>query len=196
MRPHIPDTHPSALFTALEHLSPSTQSTRFKEELKALLESDSPYYQKADTIARVFGELENRTAYLKEEITTLTALKKKREQARTLGLEIVADALAEYGITKLEGAMISSLTIIPSRVKTKEVLHCTDPDAIMELGYVTFAVDESSLKTALETPEGQQELGELVSLERTEQTIPARLKINPHRSTSEPAHTTTLPDAA
>ncbi len=184
------------LQTEIEHLSPTGQKEWFRNYLKEVLGSDKPYYVKSDYIALSFIELDNKIAYLANEIKTLNTLKKKLSEAKALGLEIAAGILQKYGIEKMEGTAISSLTIAPSKTKTKEAIHYKNPNKIMELGYVSFSVDEKSVKEALKTKEGFDELDAYVQVEVEEETVPARLKINKRRSASEPIQTVELLEAA
>ena len=184
------------LQTEIEHLSPANQKDWFKNYLKEVLESDKPYYVKSDYIALSFMELDNKIAYLTDEIKSLTALKKKLMQAKMLGLEIAAQTLTEYGIEKMEGAAISSLTISPAKSKTKETIHIKDPHKVMELGYVSFSVDEKAVKEALKHQEMFEQLDPYIEVELTEDTAPARLKINKKRSSNTTDETVELLDVA
>ena len=170
------------LQTEIEHLSPSNQKDWFKNYLKDILESDKPYYVKSDYIALSFIELDNKLAYLSDEIKILTTLKKKLTEAKTLGLEIAAQTLTEYGIEKMEGTAISSLTITPEKQKSKETIRIKDQNKVMELGYVSFSVDEKAIKEALQYPEQFEQLDPYIDLSAEEEIVPARLKINKKRS--------------
>ena len=172
------------LQTEIEHLTPTSQKDWFRNYLKEVLESDKKYYQKSDYIALSFLELDNKLLYLSNEIKALSELKKKLTQAKTLGLEIAAQTLSEYGIEKMEGAAISSLTITPQKQKEKETIRIKDPHKIMELGYVSFSVDEKAVKEALQYPEQFNHLDPYIEVSLEEETVPARLKINKKRSTS------------
>ena len=172
------------LQTEIEHLSPSNQKEWFTNYLKDILESDKPYYQKSDYISLSFIELDNKLSYLADEIKALTTLKKKLMQAKTLGLEIAAQTLTEYGIEKMEGTAISSLTITPQKQKEKETIRIKDPHKVMELGYVSFSVDEKAVKEALQHQEMFEQLDPYIEVSLEEETVPARLKINKKRSTS------------
>ena len=182
------------LQTEIEHLSPTSQKEWFKNYLKEVLESDKPYYVKSDYIALSFMELDNKIDYLTNEIKTLTVLKKKLQQAKTLGLEIAAETLNEYGIEKMEGTAISSLTIAPPKTKTKESIRIKDPQKVMELGYVSFSVDEKAVKEALHHKEMFAELDPYVDVSYEEEQIPARLKINKKRNVSNPIDTVEILD--
>ena len=172
------------LQTEIENLSPTSQKEWFRGYLKEILESDKPYYQKSDYIALSFMELDNKISYLATEIKALTALRKKLTEAKALGLEIAADILKEYGIDKMEGTAVSSLTIAPPKQKTKEIIRIKDPNKVMELGYVSFSVDEKAVKEALHDKEQFAELDPYVDVSIEEETIPAKLKINKRRNTS------------
>ena len=177
------------LQTEIEHLTPTSQKEWFRNYLKDVLESDKPYYQKSDYIALSFMELENKIEYLTNEIKTLTELKKKLQQAKTLGLEVTAQVLQEYGIDKMEGTAISSLTIAPIKTKTKEEIRIKDPQKVMELGYVNFSVDEKAVKEALRHTKMFEQLDPYIEISYIEEEVPARLKINKKRSTSNIATT-------
>lgn len=129
------------LQTEIEQLSPTSQKEWFRNYMKEVLESDKPFYVKSDYVALSFIELDRKIAYLSEEIKALGEVKKKLQQAKTLGLEMSAEILKEYGISKMEGAAVSSLTITPAKTKYKETIHIKDPNKVMELGYVDFSVD-------------------------------------------------------
>ena len=170
------------LESELERLGPHAQEQWFKGYLKEVLESDRPYYAKADYIALSFMELENKIDYLTQEIQTLTALRKRLQEAKSKGLEIAASLMRGYGIEKLEGVAVSSLTITPPKEKVKEKLHIKNPDKVMELGYVTFSVDEGAVKRALNYPEQAIELLPYVEVERSKENIPAKVRINKKRT--------------
>ncbi len=187
----------SRLQAEIEHLTPASQKEWFRNYLKEILESDKPYYAKSDYIAKAFLELEHKIAYLSHEIQALTAYKKKLQEARALGLEITAKTLREYGIEKMEGTAISSLTITPQKTKLKEEIRIKDPDKVMELGYVKFSVDTQAIKEAIRHTELFEQLDPYIEIEHKEVTMAAKLKINKKRATSDIAtDVVTIRDAA
>ena len=175
------------LQTHIEHLSPTGQNEWFRNYLKEILESDKPYYQKSDYIALSFMELDNKIDYLAKEIKQLTELKRRFQHAKTLGLEVTAQVLQEYGIDKIEGTAISSLTIAPPKTKTQERIRIKDPRKVMELGYVKFSVDEQALKKALHHAEMFDQLDPYIEVSLEREEVPARLKINKKRTASTEA---------
>ena len=175
------------LQTQLEHLGPLTQEKYFKEYFKEVLESDKPYYTKSDYIALSFMELENKVLYLSNEIKTFTTLKKRLTEAKQRGLEIAAELLKEYGIDKMEGTAISSLTIAPQKTKLKSDIQIKDPDKVMELGYINYTVDMKAVEKAMQSIDRFSELDPFVEVSITEEIVPPRLKINKRCSVSNTA---------
>ena len=115
---------------------------------------------------------------MSNEIKLLTALKKKLTEAKTIGLEIAAQTLQEYGIDKMEGTAVSSLTITPQKQKQKETIRIKDPQKVMELGYVNFIVDEKAVKDALKHTELFEQLDPYIDVSLEDETVPPKLKIN------------------
>ena len=173
------------LQTEIEHLSIDNQKSWFTDYLKSLLESDKPYYQKADYIALCFMELNNKVDYLAHEIKILTTQKKKLEEAKRLGLEITAKTLASYGIDKMEGTVISSLTITPSKKKINRKINIKNPNKVMELGFVEFSVDKKAIEEALNNGENTSELLQYIEVTEIQEITTKKLKINKKRSSSK-----------
>ncbi len=170
------------LQTEIEHLSPLKQTEWFRNYLTQVLESDKPYYVKSDYIALSFMEVDNKLKYLSDEIKALTVLKRKLSEAKTLGLEIAAEMLTQYGVESMEGTAISSLTITPEKKKFKENVRIKDPMKIMELGYIKYTVDEKAVQEAVRDMKLLEELDPYLELDIVEETTPPRLKINKKRS--------------
>ncbi len=103
--------------------------------------------------------------------------------------------MKEYGIEKMEGTAISSLTITPQKQKEKETIRIKDPDKVIGLGYVSFLVDEKAVKEALRHQELFDQLDPYVDVSLEEETVPARLRINKRKS-SDTTEITELLEAA
>jgi len=182
------------LQTEIEQLSIDKQKSWFTNYLKSLLESEKPYYQKADYIALCFFELDNKLTYLSAEIKALTEQKKKLDEAKRLGLEITAKTLASYGIDKIEGTVISSLTISPSKKKVNRKINIKNPNKVMELGFVAFSVDKKAIEKALNEEEDNAELLQYIEVTEINETIAPKLKVNKKRSTTKIESTVELLD--
>ncbi len=175
------------LQTEIEHLTPTSQREWFKNYVREILESKKPYHAKADYIGLSFQELQNKIDYLASDIKELQQLKKTLSEAKTIAQEATASVLTEYGIDRIDGTTISSLTITPSKIKTKDKLVITNKDALMELGYVKVILDEKAVADAMSTIEGMDEIDKFVEVSITTEEVPARIKINSKRGSTNNA---------
>ncbi len=169
------------LQTEIEHLTPTAKKDWFKNYVREILESDKPYHVKADYIGLSFQELQNKIDYLASDIKELQQLKKTLTEAKTIAQEATASILAEYGIDRIDGTAISSLTITPSKIKTTDKLVITDEDSLKALGYVKVIIDEKAVADAMCTIEGMDEIDKFVEVSIVTEKVPARVKINSKR---------------
>jgi hypothetical protein len=109
-------------------------------------------------------------------------LKKKLSNALDIGKVLVADVFIKNGIDRIDGNIISSLTLAPSSSKTTTDITILDEKSVMQLGYVAFSVDMEAIKVALTTKAGQKELKELVNVITIKEDTPAKVKINQKRT--------------
>lgn len=165
------------LQSEMERFNPANPEW-FKHYVRQILESDKPYYAKADYIGLSIQEIQNKIDYLSEDIREMSAMKKSLTEAKALALEATASVLAEYGIDRLDGAMISSITITPSKTKLTETFKIIDPQALIQLGYCSVVVDEQSVKDAMSTLEGMNEVDAYVEVGVITENVPARLRVN------------------
>ena len=184
------------LQTEIEHLAPDSQKDWFEKYVRKILESDKPYHVKADYIGLSFQELQNKIDYLSSDIKELQQLKKTLCEAKTIAQEATASVLTEYGIDRIDGTAISSLTITPSKIKTKDKLVITDKYALMALGYTKVTVDEDAVKDAMSTIEGMDEIDKFVEVSIITEEVPARIKINSKRGSVNNEATELLEQAA
>ncbi|WP_148624678.1 siphovirus Gp157 family protein [Aliarcobacter cryaerophilus] len=167
------------LQTQMENLNESSTNTHFKEYLKSILEdSNTPYFQKADYIGLSLQEIASKIEYIGSDIKELQAYKKKLQTALTLAKELVADVLIQNGVDRVDGNLISSLTLQEKSISTKSDLIILDENRVMGLGYVKFTPDIEAIKIALETSKGKIELEGLVSVITETTTIKPKVKVN------------------
>ncbi len=169
------------LQTEIENLTPTSQRAWFESYIREILESDKPYYAKADYIGLSFQELQNKIDYIASDIKELQQLKKKLTDAKQIAQEVTASVLQEYGIDRLDGTAISSLTITPAKEKENDRLEIVDEDALIQLGYAKVTVDKEAVMEAMKTLETMNEIDPYVVVFAEKETIPAKLKINPRR---------------
>jgi hypothetical protein len=149
-----------------------------------VLESNKPYHAKADYIGLSIKELDNKISYIADDIKELQSLKKNLTLAKDTALEATATVLAEYGIDRLDGTSISSITMTPQKTKLKETFKVIDSDALIKLGYFSVVVDESAVKEAMSTLDGMNEIDKFVEVGVVKEEISAKIKVNARRSSS------------
>lgn len=169
----------------IEYLSEDKTNSHFKEYLQSILEDTSkPYYQRADYIGLSLNEIKTKIDYLSKDISELQALKKKLTSALEIAKVQVADIFVANGIDRIDGNIISSLTLTKSTTKEKNILSVKDESAVMGLGYVKFSVDEEAIEKALNIEKGKKELEGLVEITPMTITTPSKIKVNTKRNPS------------
>jgi len=171
------------LQTEIENIKEDKQEW-FKNYVRQVLESNKPYHAKADYIGLSIKELDNKISYISDDIKELQTLKKNLSSAKVTALEATATVLQEYGIDRLDGTSISSITITPQKTKLKETFKITDSEALIKLGYFSVVVDEQSVKDAMLTIEGMNEIDKYVEVGVVKEETPAKIKVNARRSSS------------
>ena len=166
------------LQTQMENLNEDSTNQYFKEYLKSILEANTPYFQKADFIGLSLQEIASKIEYIGTDIRELQAYIKKLLTALTLAKELVADVFISNGVDRVDGNLISSLTLQAESTTSKSDLIILDENKIMGLGYVKFTPDIEAIKIALETSKGKKELEGLVSVITETTTIKPKVKVN------------------
>ena len=173
------------LQTQMENLNENSDNKYFKEYLKSILEDPNiPYFQKADYIGLCLQELNSKVEYIANDIKELQAYKKRLQTALTLAKELVADVLIQNGVDRVDGNVISSITLQSESITTKKEIVVLDENAVMTLGYVKFEPDIEAIKVALETPKGKKELKDIVTTITETSTNKAKVKVNAKKKSS------------
>ena len=142
------------LQTQIEYLSDEKPNNFFKEYLQSILEDTSkPYYQRADYIGLSMQEIKSKIDTLSSDISELQTLKKKLSNALDIAKVQVAEIFASNGIDRIDGNIISSLTLTNPTSKTKDEIIIKNEEALINLGYVKFSVDIEAIEKALQTKE-------------------------------------------
>ena len=171
-----------ALQTQIEYLAEEKSNNFFKEYLQSILEDTSkPYYQRADFIGLSLNEIKSKIDTLTSDISDLQALKKKLSNALDIAKVQVAEIFASNGIDRIDGNIISSLTLTNPTSKTKDEIIIKNEEALINLGYVKFSVDIEAIEKALQTKEGKKELKKYVEVMPITVTTPAKIKVNTKR---------------
>ena len=173
------------LQTQIEYLSDDKPNNFFKEYLQSILEDTSkPYYQRADYIGLSLNEIKSKIDTLTSDISDLQALKKRLNSALEIAKVQVADIFIANGIDRIDGNIISSLTLTNPTSKTKDEILIKDEKTLINLGYVKFSVDLEAIEKALQTKEGKKELKKLVEVMPITVTTPAKIKVNTKRTSA------------
>ncbi len=171
-----------ALQNQIEYLSDNKDNKHFKEFIQNILEDTSkPYYQRCDYVGLSLNELKEKIDSLASDIKQLQDLKKKLTISLNLAKELTAQVLIDNGIDRIDGNIISSLTLTKQTSSLKDILTIKDEKAVMSLGYVKFSVDEDAILNALKTKEGLEELKEYVDINTLTITNPSKVKVNTKR---------------
>jgi hypothetical protein len=167
----------------IEYLGENKPNNFFKEYLQSILEDTSkPYYQRADYIGLSLNEIKSKIDTLTSDISDLQVLKKKLSNALEIAKVQVADIFIANGIDRIDGNIISSLTLTNPTTKTKDEILIKDEKTLINLGYVKFSVDLEAVEKALQTKEGKKELKKLVDVMPITVTTPAKIKVNTKRT--------------
>ena len=179
-----------ALQTQIEYLAEEKTNNFFKEYLQGILEDTSkPYYQRADYIGLSLNEIKSKIDTLTSDISELQALKKKLSNALDIAKVQVADIFIANDIDRIDGNIISSLTLSNPTSKTKDEIIIKNEEALINLGYVKFSVDVEAVEKALLTKEGKKELKDLVQITPITITTPAKIKVNTKRTSANNTQT-------
>jgi len=167
----------------IEYLCLDKPNTFFREYLQNILEDTTkPYYQRCDYIGLSLNEIKSKIDTIAKDIKELQSLKQKLSESLEIAKELTAEILISNGIDRIDGNIISSLTLTSASTKTKTDITILDEKSVMQLGYVKFDVDMEAIKLALVTKDGADELKELVSVITITEETPAKVKINQKRS--------------
>lgn len=164
----------------IEYLSEDKSKQHFKEYLQSILEDTSkPYYQRADYVGLSLNELKEKIDILSKDISELQAYKKKLTTALDIAKELTAEVLINTGIDRIDGNIISSLTLTKPSSTTKQTITIKDNNAVMGLGFVKFSVDEDAIQKAVEeNSQSLKEISEFIKINTTTVKKSSKIKVN------------------
>ena len=169
------------LQSEIERLNENKPTQNFKEYLKGILENkNTSYYRKCDYLGLSLGEIKNKIDVLSQDIQELQILKRNLIQALDIAKEIAAEVFLENGIDRIDGNVISSLTLIKESVKTKKEIQIKDEAALMGLGYVKFSLDMEAIEEGLKD-DRRDEIKDFAEISVVTTVCPAKIKVNKKR---------------
>lgn len=171
------------LQTQIESLSLEKPTEFFADYIRTIIEDNSkPYYQRADYVGLSLNELKSKIDFLAQDIRELQQLKKKLSSALDIAKEITASVFEANGIDRIDGNIVSSLTLTKPSVKTKSSIVVRDAEAVMRLGYIKYEPDIEEITLAMKTEQGFKELDAFVTVSSEDIITPAKIKVNTKRS--------------
>ena len=171
------------LQSQMERLSKEKSTEYFIDYIRSILEDTSrPYYKRDDYVGLSLLELQSKIDTLTQDIQELQKLKKRLSEASEIAKEVIASIFVIHGIDRIDGNILSSLTLSPETSKTKLSLKILDEEAVMRLGYIKAEPDLTAIEQAMMSIEGMEELDQYVTIESTSVTIPSKIKVNTKRT--------------
>ena len=155
-----------------------------KDEFRAILESDKDHTRKCDYIGLSVLSIDSSIQSLDEEIKELQQLKKQLKLAKEIVLETGAEIFTEYGIDRLDGAGISSITFTGAVTQDKSKLVIDNADALVEAGFFKKVVDEQMVAQYFTSDKYGHIIQEHAHIEVVSNPKPARIKINKRRASA------------
>ncbi|MDD2357799.1 MAG: siphovirus Gp157 family protein [Thiovulaceae bacterium] len=172
------------LQSQMERISKESSPEYFMDYIRSILQDTTkPYHQRADFVGLSILEIQTKIETLSKDIQELQSLKKRLSEAFELSKEIIASIFESNGIDRIDGNIISSLTLAPQTSKTKLSLKILDEKAVMGLGYIKYEPDIAAIELAMMSIEGMEELDQYVAIESKIITTPAKIKVNVKRTT-------------
>ncbi len=110
-----------------------------------------------------------------------TLLKANLKTAKELVLTTGAEVFKEYGIEKIEGAGISSLSIVKPTIKTKTVITPQNIDLLIESGFYKKVIDIDAICDAYEYSNYTALIEKSCKVEKITTTSEAKLRVNKRR---------------
>lgn len=172
---------------AVQEVKPETTSWLI-DEFKSILESSKDYTRKCDYIGFSIANMDVKVASIDEEIKELQQLKKNLKSAKEIALQTGASVFAEYGIEKLEGAGISSITINKPTPSSKVKLTIHNSEALIEIGFYKKVIDEDSILEFYTSGKCLETINANCTIEILKDTKELKLKINKRRGSTAVAN--------
>ena len=158
------------------------ESTQWlKDEFKEILESSKEFTRKADYIGFSITSIDNKVVSLDEEIQQMNQMKKRLKAAKEIALTVGAEVFAQYGVEKLEGAGISSITLTKAIQSQQVQLEVTDEAMLIRAGFTKTVLDMDLVNKRYKAGELTDIIKAYTKVVEIDKSKPAKLKINKRR---------------
>ena len=139
-------------------------------------------FTKADQIADAFISLDSKLDYIVEQQRLLANLKKQMEIAKELAKEEVSKALLSFGVTKLEGMKVSSITASKETVKSVAKLQILNEEELLRAGYFKVELDLQAIEEALLSADKREEVQDYADMKIEKVVKGATIRINKRKN--------------
>ena len=112
----------------------------------------------------------------------MTNLKKQIEISKELAKEEVSKALLSFGITKLEGIKVSSITASKETVKTVAKLQILNEDELLKAGYFKVELDLEAIEEALLSADKREEVQDYADMKIEKVIKGGTIRINKRKN--------------
>ena len=155
-----------------------------KSELKDVLESNNDYTKKADYIGYSILSIDEKVKLIDEQLSELKEYKSKLKEAKSLALEVGAKVFNEYGISKIEGVGISSITVSNEIRSKKTSLVIQNEQSLIDAGFYKKVIDEKAILDSYNNGDYQDLILQNCIVETNETVIPSKLRVNKRRGSN------------
>ena len=155
----------------------------FYQSVISILENQNlSSFSKCDAISEAFISLDLKLDYIIEQQRLLANLKKQIEIAKELAKEEVSKALLSFGVTKLEGMKVSSITASKETVKSVAKLQILNEDELLKAGYFKVELDLQAVEEALLSADNREEVKDYADIKIEKVVKSATIRINKRKN--------------
>lgn len=154
----------------------------YKSVINILENQKLSSFTKADQIADTFISLDSKLDYIVEQQRLLSSLKKQIEIAKELAKEEVSKALLSFGVIKLEGMKVSSITASKETVKSIAKLQILNEDELLRAGYFKVELDLQAVEEALLSADKRAEVQDYADMKIEKVIKGATIRINKRKN--------------
>ncbi len=154
-----------------------------KMRFKEVLESDKDFTRKCDYLGLSIASIDDRLQSIDDEIKELRALKDVLKSAKEISLTLGAQIFSDYGISRLEGTRISSITITNPIPSSKLKLTVINDKPLIEAGFYKKVIDTDVLLESYKAGDYVELISQYCTIEMIKESQAKKLKINKRRTT-------------
>lgn len=153
-----------------------------ENELRAILESNKAFESKCDYIGYSILSIDDKVELLDSQIKELQSYKTRLKSAKNIAVSTTARVFGSYGISKIEGGGISSITVTPESKKLELDIKVNNEEALVDAGFYKKVLDMALVKKYYECGEYNEIINKYCTIELQEVVSVSKIRINKRRS--------------